>query len=80
MSHTTTITNKICQSCLDDEITKSTYYKAAKKTKSQSGQPSRHAVIIIVIIHCLCYELILEALYWKLNFLREEYFSNKVIF
>lgn len=46
----------------------------------QPSQPYGHDVRIIVIIHCLLYELISAALYWKLNFLKEEYFCHKDIF
>lgn len=59
------------------ELQKALLISSKENLKIQPGQPSRHDVIIIVIIHCLFYELILEARYWKLNFLKEEYFSNK---
>lgn len=62
------------------KLQKALLVSSKENLKIQPSQPHGHDVIIIVIIHCLLCELILEALYWKLNFLKEEYFCNKDIF
>ena len=62
------------------KLQKTLLVSSKENLKIQPSQPYGHDVIIIVIIHCLLYELILEALYWKLNFLKEEYFCHQDIF
>ena len=62
------------------KLQKALLVSSRENLKIQPSQPHGHDVIIMVLIHCLLYELILEALYWKRNFLKEEYFCNKDIF
>lgn len=56
------------------------YLQAAKKPEDPT-KPALWARCYNYSDHSLpLYELILEALYWKLNFLKEEYFCHQDIF